>query len=63
MDKNVDINNTPRVVHLKLWDNKYSMFFTKPEVIDKFDLMKSVRYTQMKFYNIKKKNVNYNVLD
>lgn len=47
----INFNNHPSVVNLNLWGNNFNITYAKPQVIDPFDVMKSLEYRKVNITN------------
>jgi hypothetical protein len=41
----------PTTLYLNLWNNVYRLEFSRPAIIDRYDVMKSLEYTQVTIFN------------
>ena len=54
---NINFNHNPTIVNLDLWGNHYNITYSKPKVIDPYDVMRSLEYREANMTNfLDKKN-------
>ena len=52
MSRYINFHFHPTKVQLKLWDNIYWIKYRKPVIVDEFDVMRSIEYTEAEFKNL-----------
>ena len=57
-NKHLNWNYHPTSINLRLWDNYYMIDYKSPRTLDRYDVMKSLEYTQAKISHIIKEKDN-----
>lgn len=62
-NKHLNWNYHPNSINLKLWDNYYMIDYKNPRTLDRFDVMKSLEYTEAKISHILKEKDKINTTE
>ena len=52
MTKFINFNYHPTTVILNLWGNKYKLVYTRPKIVDRYDVMRSIEYQRVSIKNL-----------
>lgn len=49
---NINFNHNPTIINLDIWGNYYNITYSKPNVVDPFDVMRSLEYREANITNL-----------